>query len=726
MKYFTLKSVGVVTLFVAGLNVSGVGLVTSSAAQYPKQTQQPAPKPVPAPAPRPAPAPAPQPTPAPRPAPQRPTPAPQHNSQQTTQLPSNTVSQQRSSQNTTQRTTQSAPQSPKLQKQQVQVQKQQKQQAQEQKQAQKRVQQNQQDHAHQQKEQQKLQQKQQKEQARQQKETQKQQQKQQQQKAREVKQQQKEQARQQKEMGKLEKKQGKVPAVAAHSSVSEANSVRSDSASTASSRALSASNNHHAAYSVPTSGAVTSRTAAGATILNREGSHSVVQQLNGNRSSMKGINRKALPSGDVTVHANGSLTLNASGGRQYVVRSNGTIASFSANGKSASFDSKGKVSSIHTSNMDIRRGAHGERTILSHRADNTTVVATGRHSGYVERTVTQNNQTYIQRTVITNNGFFTNTYVAYGFSGVALNHYVSPVFYAPAFYGWAFYPWVSPIAYTWGWLGAPWYVGPNPYFMAYGAYPSASFWLTDYFLGQTLAAAYNERRDAIADNAYDIDDSDISADASFSDDAEDADKLRASVTTPITSEIKAAIAEEVKEQIEAENSAATHPEKAASYGELPSALGNTNHVFVVANSLDVTTVDQQSCRLQAGDILRLIVPPSDGSPLAQLRVASSKKMDCPAGVQVTVSLQDLQDMQNNLREQVVMGLGTLQKNQGKGGLPAAPPEALSAPPRPAMTSLQTTPSAEAVSMLETETHRADVIEADVTQSVLDGQDDRTN
>ena len=88
----------------------------------------------------------------------------------------------------------------------------------------------------------------------------------------------------------------------------------------------------------------------------------------------------------------------------------------------------------------------------------------------------------------------------------------------------------------------------------------------------------------------------------------------------ITPELKSAIEKEVKEQIEAEFSAAAHPEKVVSYGELPSALANNNHVFVVASSLDVTTIDQQNCSLRAGDILQLTTSQMDGSPLAQLRV----------------------------------------------------------------------------------------------------------
>jgi hypothetical protein len=57
-------------------------------------------------------------------------------------------------------------------------------------------------------------------------------------------------------------------------------------------------------------------------------------------------------------------------------------------------------------------------------------------------------------------------------------------------------------------------------------------------------------------------------------------------------------------------------------------------------------------------------------------------MDCPAGVTVTVSVSDLQEMHNNLRAQVEAGLGSLRTNLGQNGLPAAPPDAISAPPRP--------------------------------------------
>jgi hypothetical protein len=261
-------------------------------------------------------------------------------------------------------------------------------------------------------------------------------------------------------------------------------------------------------------------------------------------------------------------------------------------------------------------------------------------------------------------------------------------------------------------------VGPNPYFVAYPGYPGAAYWLTDYYLGQTLSAAAQEDADAQASG----DGSDMSADGSSdSDDSDTTDMLRAVDNTPITPEIKAAIAEEVKQQIAYDNTAANDGNADAIHGELPAALRVVGHVFVVSDSLDVTTSDQRSCGLQAGDILRLAVTPADGAGIAELRVASSKKMDCPAGAQVTVSLQDLQDMQDNFREQVEQGLGVLQATQGQHGLPTAPADAVLIPPRPSLTEAAKTTSSlsgtEALGLLETQEQEANALESEVKAAV---------
>ena len=462
------------------------------------------------------------------------------------------------------------------------------------------------------------------------------------------------------------------------------------------------------AYKAPDSSAVARKTPTGAMALTKSGSQSTLQQVNATRASLSGVNRKPLPSGDVTVHPNGRLTLEASGGRKFGLRSNGTISSYRDREKSVSFDQRGKVSSLRTANMSVRRDANGVRTIESRRADNSRVVSTGRHTGFVERNVVVGNRTYIQRTTIVNERITTNTFVAYNYGGITLTHFVAPVFYAPAFYGWTFYPWAVPVHFGFGWFGAPWYVGPDPFFTAYPVYPGAAFWLTDYMLGETLSAAYRMREDALLSEALDAK---LAADEAALDD--ESDMLRASATTPITQELKDQIAQEVKQQLEYDNAAAGNPTHETKYDELPTVLGQANHVFIVSSNLEVTTDDMQECGLQAGDLLRLVAPPANGAAIVGLRVASSKQMDCPAGVTVAVSLQDLQEMQNSFRSHVESGLASLSADQGRGGIPVAPPDAVAAPPRPTLAGLAPMPASDMLAALDEQRQQADQAEAQI-------------
>jgi hypothetical protein len=543
-------------------------------------------------------------------------------------------------------------------------------------------------------------QKQEKAQARSQKEQQKQQKEQARQKKELQKQQQKQQARQQKELLKQQKNNQKAAKSAKNSKRSAPSNVAKAPSSTASRNSKE----------TPAASASQAR----------------IQQLNSTRSNMSGINRKPLPAGELTVHSNGRMTLKADGGRQYGLRSNGTVASYSDREKTVSFDQSGKVSSIHTANMDIHNGAHGQRTIVSRRTDGTKVVSTGRHSGYVERNVVMNNRSYVQRTTVLNNRVYTRTFVATSFGGVA---FVPPVFFAPRFYGWAYYPWAAPISFTWGWFGAPWYVGPNPYFVASPVYPSAAFWLTDYSIGETLAAAYHLRHDAemademIDDESAEADSAgantsaDGDAEASSDPNSDQQDTLHADSATPITPEVKAAIAEEVKQELASDNAHSANPSQ-ASFDVLPSVLRQPNHVFIVSSDLDVTTTDQQLCALQAGDTLQLMSPAAADSGLVELRVASSKRRDCPAGVRVSVSLTDLQEMQNSFLTHTEEGLRKLHDNQGRAGLPSAPPDVVAAPPRPVVTGLDSASVTDSSVLLDQEREQADQAEKEAAKGAF--------
>jgi hypothetical protein len=427
---------------------------------------------------------------------------------------------------------------------------------------------------------------------------------------------------------------------------------------------------------------------------------------------MTGMNQRPLPAGDVTVHQNGRLTINAAGGRQYGVRANGTVSSYRDSTKSITFNGNGRVSSLHTANMEIQRSAAGQRTIVSHLPNNTTVVSTGPHSGYVERNVVIGNHTYIQRTIVVNQQVTTRMYVGYPYGGIVLNRYVAPLHFAPGFYGWTYDAWGDPVPYGWGWMGDPWYVGANPYFAAYPAYPGAAFWLTDYMLGQTLAAAYQQQADA----ALDKNDADYSADAAATG-GDNSDTLEAEANTPLTPEIKNQIANEVKQEVADDKAASGDQAQESSNNEIVSALSRQNYIFVVANNLDVTTADEQTCGLQPGDTLQNAYPAGSGATVVEMRVASSKRKDCPAGVMVSVSVQDLQEMLNGFHAQVESGLETLQAKQGQGGLPAAPAEALAAPRK---TVPDTAPAAarEVTATLEAQRQQANQTEAQAAASAF--------
>jgi hypothetical protein len=60
--------------------------------------------------------------------------------------------------------------------------------------------------------------------------------------------------------------------------------------------------------------------------------------------------------------------------------------------------------------MDVSRGPHGQRVVVSRVPDHPVVVSTGRHAGYVERPVTLRGRAMMQRTYVLNNRAFTRVY----------------------------------------------------------------------------------------------------------------------------------------------------------------------------------------------------------------------------------------------------------------------------------------------------------------------------
>ena len=462
----------------------------------------------------------------------------------------------------------------------------------------------------------------------------------------------------------------------------------------------------HAVYNVPES-AGAGKPGSGNSTLTAAGSQSVLHQVNTARTGMNGINKHSIPQGQVAVHTDKSLTVTATNGRKFNLRPDGTLASFSAHGQTASFRANGHLASVHTPAMDIAHGPRGQRTVISERPDHSRLVSTGAHSGYLQHSVAYHGHTYDQRAYVHGDHRYTREYIGYRYHGRDFDDYRPRFYYDPLFYGWAFYPWGDVGSYAWGWDDSPWFNFYAGYFAPWDTYPSGAYWLTDYFLGQTLDDGYQMDAQAVGgpDSGYAGDDTA----------PPDDDEAYAPADTPITPEIKQMIAEEVQQQLAYENAAAAQPDQAPTLDGLPQVL-TPNHLFVVNQGLNVATTDGQQCGLSTGDVIKLVATPPEDAVSADLMVVSSRKGDCPAGLTVTVPLESLQEMQNNFRAQLDSGLQTLHAQQGQGGLPGAPYSAIAPPPRPVDEPPADNENVQ--SLLDAQQQQANQTERSVTQSAF--------
>ena len=282
------------------------------------------------------------------------------------------------------------------------------------------------------------------------------------------------------------------------------------------------------------------------------------------------------------------------------------------------------------------------------------------HRRYEERKVSFRGHEFAHRTYYIDGVAYSHFYQHYYYRGIAFEVYAPHYYYTPAFYGWAYAPWRTPVAWEWGWAVDPWYRYYGGWFRPYPVYTSPALWLTDYLLAQTLEAAYESRIEAKA----------VRPDA------------QGTGSTPMTPEVKLAIAEEVRRQLALDNS-----EGATSHQNLPDPgssgvarmlSDHTAHVFVTSNSLEVPSTDGQ-CEISEGDVIQLSGPVASDAITANLVVLASKGSDCRQGTTATVGLADLQEMQNHMRATIDHGLDELQSKQGQGGMPAAPPDAVKPP-----------------------------------------------
>ncbi|MFY9854916.1 MAG: hypothetical protein WAK26_13660 [Terracidiphilus sp.] len=371
--------------------------------------------------------------------------------------------------------------------------------------------------------------------------------------------------------------------------------------------------------------------------------------------------------------------------------------------------SNGRVSDVHDARrgMDVHNNMGGGRRVSVQRRDGSRMVSERGRRGYVERGYHYHGHDFGRRAYYYHGHEYNRYYRGYGYRGLSLSVYAPGFYFAPGFYGWAYNPWAVPIAFGWGWAGNPWYGHFGYYFAPYPVYASAAFWLTDYIISQDLEAAYAANQAA---------------------GEESGDPSGAGGGQPVlTPDVKALIADEVKNQLALENSEAQQTAQQQDVDPGSSGIARLlsdgrPHVFVAGGNLDVTDTAGQECVVSDGDTLQLRTAPPSDATTADLVVLSSKgKPECQISLTVQVQLTDLQEMQNHMRETIDQGLQDLQAKQGKDGLPPAPPSAQAKPSEPEYAQLAPPASPQDAADLQQQDQQADQAVKDVTaEAAQDG------
>jgi hypothetical protein len=311
----------------------------------------------------------------------------------------------------------------------------------------------------------------------------------------------------------------------------------------------------------------------------------------------------------------------------------------------------GAIREVHTpTGAVIRHSPSGVRHVEVVRGGGRIIVAnaTGR-SGYVQRPLVSHGHAFVQRTFIYNGVATARIYRPWSYGGREYHVYVPHHYYRPAYYVWVGSPWARPVTYGWGWGARPWYGYYGGYFRPYRTYASPAYWLADFVLATTLEAAY------------------LSQNATVS-----APPVVYNEQTSLSPEVKQAIADEVRRQMDQERADQAAYQGASQISGPPPLFSDRGpRVFLVSNNV-MAFAGNQECPLVEGDVIQLVETPSPSSEYAQVKVLSSRGGSCSKGSYLSVSTVDLQEMHNHLRATVGQGMEKLQSDQGRNGLPSLP------------------------------------------------------
>jgi hypothetical protein len=310
--------------------------------------------------------------------------------------------------------------------------------------------------------------------------------------------------------------------------------------------------------------------------------------------------------------------------------------------------------------VSIHHALDGSRRIMVEQPDHSRVVIPSRGIQYVQHPYVFHGHAMDHRTFVVQGQLFHQFYRPYNYGGTTLDVYATPRYYAPNFYQWATSRFNAPTNYNWGYTtnSTPWFGHYHGFFTPDSSYQTPQTWLADYMLGATLFVAYTakgEASDPLPENA-----------------------------APVTPQVKQMLAEEIGRQVKqeaaeaADNAKNREPQPGA--GSVVQVLADRQpHVFVVSSDLDLVDPTGRRCSMSEGDVVQVTSGPKpDTGTVDAVVLASKGGVECGRAAQVQVALNDVQEMQNHMRETIDQGLATTPA--GKQAQSVTPAFAASAPP----------------------------------------------
>src|SRR5579875_1817696 len=418
--------------------------------------------------------------------------------------------------------------------------------------------------------------------------------------------------------------------------------------------------------------------------------------------------RPSVPAGvrPQPVAGGGSLYTDRSG-RQTITDRNNNVREVRTADQQMRFDGSGRprfYQSSHNGNTtSVIPGVGNQRTVQSIRSDGTRVVSYGPHNGFVERPLS-NHPGFVTRSVVQGGVTHVSVYQATTYLNHPVYRFVPTVAYRPAFYGWVLSPWSTPVVYAWG--PPVWGGFYGAYFTPYPSYPSANLWLTDYILNTDLQQAYAEQQPYADQGSYPGQPGQEYPATSYANPSSPGGTPPASYPNPgdgpppngaanyvlpqpgplggggdqLSPEVKALIAQQVKTDL-VELQSASAPIAANPSGDavltpaayVPTALKPDHTVFEISTDMQLQVGPDQSCNLTPGDALfRRPSSTVDADGNVAVIVVGSTHGGCPVNTLAKISLQALQDIDNQLEDQLQTALGVMQQKSRNGTLPSSP------------------------------------------------------